>query len=307
MTRQRKTHLAILALVPMVVFTAVRCADSTGTTPATADTPHAAAQAGVAATMVKLHAANDWVGQFHNDALGYVRNALDGIPARARNRLTVCETARKAYREFHKARRGTDVPASVDGAFGQFCSNGSRARPASSVAMSGAGNTPRTDLSYDAEQFTDQFLGAIDASVSYDDLNARINSIDAAAVASLSTDDASAVVLVGAIALSSADYWANNIQEWDPFVFDDTGFFSVLTTARIASTPAGIGSGRADSWGSIWNDTKAAAKRAARGDISAAVKALVTMGVAGGAAAPIAFDIVLSASATGSIMSVLNF
>jgi hypothetical protein len=306
MTRQRRTHLAVLALVPLVLFTAVRCTDTTTTEPVTVQAAAPASAAGVAAALAKLHAQNDWVGQFHNDALGYVVKSLDRIPAKSRDRRNVCETARKAYREFHRTRRGSEVPKSADDAFEQFCAGGESRTVTPAFALGFLDNARRGDLSVAAQSYMDQFLGAIDASVSYDDLNARINSIDAAAAGNLSADEAAAVVTVGNIALSSADYWANNITAWDPYAGTNTGFFTRVAGSRVASSPLAFG-GPSHSWASIWNDTKAAAKRAARGDVSAAAKALVTIGVAGGAAVPAAIDVVLAGAATGSIMAVLQF
>lgn len=306
MTRQKKTHLAILALVPAIVFAAVRCADSTGAIPPTVENSQPGLDAEVSATLARLHRKNDWVGQFHNDALGYVLVALNRLPAKARDRHSVCEASRKAYREFHKSRRGIEEPASVDIAFEQFCARGSSPRPSNAVVISTAASTPRAADALAAQQFMDRFLDAIDASVSYDDLSARINSIDAAAAGSLSADEAASVVIAGSIALSSADYWANNMPAWDPFVGTDTGFFSVLAMTRGDAT-GGIGRAAGISWGSVWNDAKAAAKRAAKGDVGAATKAIVSAGFSAVIGGPVTYEAVLAASATGSVMSVLGF
>jgi len=127
MTRQRKTHLALLALVPVVVFAAVRCADSTATAPPSPQVAAGQLDPIVMARLAKLHEQHDWVGQFHNEALSFVLAKVKRIPARTRNARVTCETARKAYAEFHKSRRGGDVPPAVDADFERFCSAGSRA------------------------------------------------------------------------------------------------------------------------------------------------------------------------------------
>ena len=309
MTRQKKTHLAILALVPALVFAASRCADSNATAPTGVEGSGAAADRVVAAKLAKLQQETDWVGKFHNDALAYVLADLQRLPPKARERGGVCEAARKSYRQFHKSRRGTDVPASVEDAFERFCA-GRGPTFAASIAQ-GAGEPRRQgDVSFEAQGFMDQFLGAIDASVSYDDLSARVNSIEAAAVATLPAAEAADVVVVGSIALSSADYWANNLPAWDPYVGNGTGFLTELAASRTASSPFGPESPVSRDWGDfvnrVWNDAKAAAKRAARGDVSAASKALMTAGALLVIGAPVTYEGILAASATGSIMSVLD-
>ena len=120
MTRQRKTHILILALVPVIVFGAVRCADSTMTAPPAVQIATGQLDPAVEARLAKLHQENDWVGEFHNDALKYVFANLRRMPAKGRDRHGVCEEARKAYADFHKARRGSSVPVSVDADFEKF-------------------------------------------------------------------------------------------------------------------------------------------------------------------------------------------
>lgn len=308
MTRQKKTHLAILAIVPALVFAAARCADPNATAPTTVERSSLVPDRAAAAKLAKLQQETDWIGKFHNDALAYVLADLQRLPPKARERSGVCEAARKSYREFHRSRRGSDVPASVEDAFGRFCAGGGRTI-ATSIAR-GAGDPRRqSDVSFEAQGFMDQFLGAIDASVSYDDLRARVNSIEAAAVATLGPDEASAVVGVGSIALSSADYWANNLPAWEPFVGPDAGFFMELSAARSGSLPFAPGITGSYYWrdfaSRVWNDAKAAAKRAAIGDVSAAERSVVAMGVGAILGGPASWEALVAASATGSIMAVL--
>src|SRR4051812_29610479 len=96
MTRQRRTQLCFLALVPVVVFAAVRCADSSAPT-ASPQKASAAPTAELNARLAKLHEETDWIGQFHNDALRYVFENISRLPAKSRDKRTVCETARRAY------------------------------------------------------------------------------------------------------------------------------------------------------------------------------------------------------------------
>lgn len=309
MTRQRRSHLLILALVPAVVFVAVRCADSSATAPAdVAQKAPPTLPPNVAARLVKLHEERDWIGQFHNDALAYVFAKLHRIPAKGKNQRSVCEAARAAYAEFHKNRRGKDVPAAVDAEFESFCTGGSSS--SSFARIVSAPTRPAADeLSATAQAFIGQIYPAIDASTSFPDLASRINSIEADAVGSLSYDEAGAVVTAGEVALSSATYWAYNLPSWIPFT--NSADYTVLLASRsIAISQDGISplnnAGEFD-WGGfaqrVWSDAKAAAKRAAGGDVRAAAKVLIGASLMQG---PIIYDIVIGSAAAGSIMAVLQ-
>ncbi len=299
MTRQRKTHLFILALVPMVVFTAVRCADSTGTILPEASTDGASLQPEVASRLAKLHQQFDGVGKDHNDALAFVLKNLQRLPEKNHDRHTVCETARKAFADFHKNRFGSAVPTSIDGSFAAFCQSPSPSGSAISFAMLGD-NSARTDLSAAAESYLDQIANAVDGASSVDDLVNQVSAIEASAAASLSYDEAGGVVMVGSVAINSAYYWVQSLPAWAPYLLS-TPDYSVRFTAL--ATDAGIP--RSD-WSSIWGDAKAAAKRAVGGDARAAAKVLISVGVGSAVvAAPVFYDMVLTGAAIGSIGAVL--
>lgn len=307
MTRQKRVHLFILALVPVVVFAAVRCADSTATAPVSTESPALTAE--LQAKLARLHQENDWIGQFHNDALSFVFANLQRIPLKARNPRGVCETARKAYAEFHKTRRGTAVPTSVDAEFESRCSAASPGASSRVFSIAIPSEIARAEVTPAAQGLMDQIDYAIDASTSFGDLSAQVSSIEASAAANLSYEDASAVVAVGSVALSSADYWANNLTAWIPFTA--TTDYSVLLASRapgdaaVPTTPAfGGNDGGWSSWAStVWNDAKQAAKRAAKGDFKAAVKVVIASGAAG---APIIYEVVIGSAAAGSILAVLE-
>jgi hypothetical protein len=308
MTRQRRSHLMLIALVPVVAFTAVRCADSPTPLPS-APPPSTAPSADITAKIAKLHEKTDWIGQFHNDALAYVYASMSRLPAKARDKHTICEAARRAYAEFHRARRGSAVPASVDAEMEQFCATGSFS--ASRAAVIPGAPTPGTkEISPAAQTLMDQIATAVDASTSYPEMSGSVNSIEAQAASSLSEEDAAGVFTVGSVALSSAGYWANNVTEWVPFT--NTPDYALLSSRSVVANPLGppvlVDGGGGFGWGdwatSVWNDTKRAAKRAAAGDIHAAAKAVVGAAVASG---PLIMDLVLGAAAAGSIFAVLQF
>ncbi|MBA3646371.1 MAG: hypothetical protein H0W63_09355 [Gemmatimonadaceae bacterium] len=307
MTRQKRTRLAFLALVPVVVFAAVRCADSSAPLPSVQKSIKAPT-AEFTARLSRLHEETDWVGEFHNDALRYVFNSISRVPAKGRDKRSVCETARRAYAQFHHARRGTEVPASVDAQLESFCVPNTA--PAARATVSGGSNTEsRREVSAAAEGLMDQIASAIDASTSSSDLSDRVNSIEASAASSLSYEEATDVFIVGSVALSSAAYWANNLSAWVPFT--NSADYAVLLTTRLvlpgdASAPFG-GSNAGQDWGEyaeqVWRDTRAAAKRAAGGDARAGIKYLIGSAIGG---LPILWDVIIGAAAAGSIGAVLQ-
>jgi hypothetical protein len=299
MTSQRRTHLLVLALVPLVVFGAVRCADNTTTSPLAESA--LSRDLSVSAKLAKLHKENDWVGKFHNEALAFVLAELQRTPKKGRDRRSVCETARRAYAEFHRSRRGTEVPASVDADFESFCAGnkGAANTRLSSIAVP---SRPRTDeVSLAAQDYMDRVASAIDLSTSYDDLSGRVNSIEAEAASSLSYDEAGEVVTVGSVALSSADYWGSTITDWVPFT-SGIEAYSVLLAPGGRTSPFSTGAPAKD-WNSIWNDAKQAAKRAASGDVHGAVRTIVSLAMVGGA---FQYEIVLAGAATSSVMAILQ-
>ncbi|MDQ6717742.1 MAG: hypothetical protein M3Z17_05255 [Gemmatimonadota bacterium] len=301
MTRQRKTQLFILALVPMVVFTAVRCADSSATTAPAPTTDGAAVQPEVAARLAKLHQQFDGVGKDHNDALAFVLKNLQRLPEKNRDRRNICETARRAFAEFHKNRFGGEVPSSIDRSFASFCQSPSPSAGVLSAAML-ADNSALKDLSPAAEGYFDQIAAAVDASGSVDDLANQVSGIEAAAAANLSYDEAGDVVMVGSVAINSAYYWVQSLPAWAPYLLSTPDYmvrFSALPSAGSGVVP------RSD-WSSIWSDAKAAAKRAVGGDVKAAAKVAIGIGAATAAVTfPVAYDLILTGAAVGSIGAVL--
>ena len=311
MTRQRRSHLALIALVPVLAFAAVRCADSSAPLPS-ARPPAAASRPPLATTIAKLHEKTDWIGEFHNDALRYVFGRISRMPLKSRDKHSVCETARRAYAEFHQARRGKPVPASVDAQLEGYCSVGAAASArAASVGLPPA--APRADVSASAQALMDAIAFAVDAATSYEDLSNQIASIESAAASSLSYEEAEGVFAVGSIALNSATYWANSVTDWVPFT--NTADSSVLLATKMIPSsrnvlPAfgsGVGLKGRYNWSDwatqVWNDAKAAARRAAGSDVRAGAKAIIAAGVA---ELPLVYDIVIATAAAGSIGAVLQ-
>jgi hypothetical protein len=225
MTRNRKTQLLILALVPVMLLAAASCADAPSG-PRSASPAASAVAPSVSATLARLHSENDWVGQAHNDALAYVLLALKHLPAKA-DRHVVCETAVAAYREFHRARFHSAVPQEVDAAAEASCASSKGfvlSREAFSLVPNGVS---RDELSAAAQDYFDQMGAAIDAANSDADLLSAVNNIEYAATANLSYDEAAGLVMAGAVTLSSAAYWEANYVDWLPY----TTPFSITTAS----------------------------------------------------------------------------
>ncbi len=308
MTRERKTHLCILALVPLVVFGVVRCADS----PAAPDRQAAAKSVlpQVAARLARLHAKYDSAGPIHNAALAYVLADLQRIPKNRRSRNNICETARRSFAEFHRNRFGSELPAGSEAEMVKSClSAGGPAAPLASLSF--GGQPPHFDISQTAVDYMDQVAEAVDISASPADLDAHVSEIEAGAAANLSEEEAAAVVTVGAVTTSSAQYWAENLTAWLPFASSsDTTVaeYSRLTLSngsRSVGDPASLKprhSAFTDAWDSIWPQVAAAGKRAIRSDARAAAKTVVVLAVGGVA---IGWEVVVTGAATGSILALL--
>ena len=300
MTRQRKTHLLFLALVPAVVFGALRCTDSPSAP--RAPSSQAVALEPVTARLAKLHAQYDWIGEFHNDALKYVLANLQRLPAKSLNRRAICETALTAYKEFHRSRRHVEMPAQVAAAAENNCSSSGLGRSVGAFSLEIPVGPKKDELSAEAQSYLDQIVSAIDASDSTADLNASVANIEANAAASLSNAEAGAVVIVGAVTESSAQYWEANFSDWLPYMSTVTPY-SLIAGTRLSSDGTNqigpTGTPRFD----FWSDFKAAGKRALGGDARGAIRAVISAGIAGIA---FEYDVILAGAATGSIMAVLQ-
>lgn len=304
MTRQKKIQLLILACAPAVF--AVGCSDATPTAPVAAATTATPSPSTIRAKLDKMHKDTDWIGAFHNDALRYVLADIKRLPLTSRNALSVCEAARRSYAEFHRTRRGSAVPASVDADFENFCSRSRKPTIAPSVLANPRRGPNAAQYAVTDSAYMDQVYNAIDASTSLADLNARVSAIESSAANSLSYDAAQGVVIVGNVALSSANYWADNVNDWTDFtssyLYSMQPSATKLFATTLRSTVSGRGRVNAPSF-NWWDDAKAAARRAASGDAKAAGRAVLAAGLAG---LPIVYDVVIGAAATGSIIAVLQ-
>jgi hypothetical protein len=299
MTRNRKSQLLLIALVPAMLIAAASCADAPSA-PQPTRTAAPALTPSVSATLAKLHAENDWVGQFHNDALAYVLVALKRLPANAPH-SAVCETALAAYREFHRTRRHAEVPQDVENAGAASC-NSSKGFALATAAFSLVPTAPRHDgFSAAGQYYLDQMAAAIDAANSDAELTAAVNSIEYDAAANLSYEEAAGLVMAGAVTEASASYWESSFQDWLPYTNTLLDYSRISASAGVSGVNGAMGPGGVRL--TFWGDFKAAGKRAIGGDFRGAVIAIARELIFAGT--PVGFEIVLASSAIASIDAVL--
>lgn len=301
MTRQRRNHLLILALVPAVVFGTIRCADSPAAPSAAAVRPD------VALKLARLHARYDSTGVIHNALLAHVLPDLQRIPESGRTRAVVCETARRSAADFYRTRLGRGVPASTESEFMNSCL-GKGTSPAILGILMMPGSQPRLEISEAAASYMDQAASAVDASSSPADLQSRISVIEANAAANLSEDEAAAVVTVGSVATSSAEYWSSNLSAW--VYVGNTPDYSRLAplASRSIEAPRLGGTAAADKtipdlWDELWPNLVSVGKTAVKADAKAAAKSIIGLSISGAA---IAWEVVGTAAGVGSMAAILH-
>ncbi|HVF39377.1 MAG TPA: hypothetical protein VM939_05705 [Gemmatimonadaceae bacterium] len=158
-----------------------------------------------------------WMGDYHTDALAFVNSRLQDPKARGLSRMDKCRVASAALKEFHKSfRKGgrplafTDV-STIDG----LCDDAARGESRIGAYI-GVVPPPelRADLSSQATGYMSQIERAFDADVSLGTLQATIYGVENAAASSLAADEAGAVTGLASIAISSSDYWTENLDGW---------------------------------------------------------------------------------------------
>jgi hypothetical protein len=193
-----------------------------------------------------VHAKYDWIGKYHTDGLAYVYSQLAKGYGKPRTQKEMCRIVAKATKEFHKAQRHGDVPAAlVDPALNnEVCPADDGGKLNKTVLVSGPSR--KTELSEGAVSLIDQITYLTNTATSRSALVNGVLDIESQS-AYLSPDDAGAVIAVGSIALSSADYWEANLDAWVSVGTKATAY-SVsaldMTAVTVASTTASIGGPR---------------------------------------------------------------
>ena len=157
-----------------------------------------------------------WVGTYHTDGLAYIYKELAKNTGRLQKKEQICKSAAKALKEFHKAARKGEVPFGlVDPSLQNEACPAAEGSPR--ISMNVVDGRPRlsaNELSPSAVSYMDQLATAINMATSRSQFISSILNVQDAAVASLSSEEAGAVVAAASIAISSADYWEANLDAW---------------------------------------------------------------------------------------------
>lgn len=213
--RTRNTYVALLlALGAGTALTVVSCTPDTTAPRATAAAPDPRI---TRQKVVDLRAKYGWTGKYHTDGLAYVYAQLAKSGKKLKGREDACRIATMAIREFHKSSRKVEIPMGMIGAAfddGE-CIPSADVAPIRGILVTGPGiETPRYDLSGATIGYLDR-LGAVPAnsnsSFEYAD---QVTAIEFEAAATLPEGEAGAVTAVASVALSSDNYWDQNLQSW---------------------------------------------------------------------------------------------
>ena len=242
--------LAVLACTALV---AVSCSpDTTGP-----GVKQSAASGSSLQKLENLRAKYGWVGQYHTDGLAFIYARLVRNRKSIHNRADACREAAIALKEFHRTARHGEVPAGmVDPAISNEVCGEAAADANLAVSRSVSVSTPgvqvrTTELSVTAGYYLDQLNTVVYAATSRSGLENDINRVEINAAAALPEYEAGAVAAVGSVALSSADYWAENLGYWVGFSTGTPSYSIGVQGAKIESPSAYLTYGNTPSW---WNN-----------------------------------------------------
>lgn len=208
----RAKTLCITALLAVSVSALTMTACSTDTTgPAATD----AARIALDRKVQELKDRYGWVGQYHTDGLEYVYSELvANRGASASDEF--CRIVTKAVKEFHRSARKGEIPFDLidPGIASGTCAEESGGGDLGRNLIAGDPRVARDEIGSLAASYLDQVGHAIGSATSRDGLLSALLSIQYAAVANLSQEEAGAVVATVSIAISSMDYWEMNLDKW---------------------------------------------------------------------------------------------
>ncbi len=193
-------------LLVALAATAVSCSkDSTspGPTAVVREDPRLSQQ-----KMRDLQDKYGWTGKYHTDALAHVYTKLSSGQS-VSSRSEKCRTAVGALKEFNKSfsKDGKSKGIPDDFLSDDLC-NGT-VQPAAPTHL-----TPTSTLSPKATAMLQQIQNLFDSGASASAIVSNVNAIENAASESLSAVEAGAVVSLGSVAISSAQYWDANLANW---------------------------------------------------------------------------------------------
>ena len=236
--RKKLAYLAIVAAIGGSILTVVSCAPDSPPTAPLRDQSQVTQD-----KLQNLRQTYGWIGKYHTDGLAYVYSQLAKRSGKVKNRSDACRIVAQATKEFHKAARHGEVPATlVDPALmNDICSadaNGNTVN--STVLIGGSSRGPRATLSGEAQSYIDQIVYLASSAGSRGALVNGVQNIEAQAAA-LPFDEAGAVEAVASITLSSADYWDANLGSWSALSGSPATAYSRSTADMTAGTLSTVG------------------------------------------------------------------
>jgi hypothetical protein len=204
-----KYPVSLGGLLMAFAATAVSCSkDSTspGPAPVLREDPYLSQQ-----KMQDLQDKYGWTGRYHTEALAHVYSTLSRGKS-VSSRSEKCRTAVSALKEFNKSfsKDGKSKGIPDDFLSDGLC-NGTGLPP---VSQPPANLTTSSTLSPKAVAMLQQIQNLFDSGASASAIVSSINAIENAAGGTLSAAEAGAVVSLGAVAISSAQYWDANLANW---------------------------------------------------------------------------------------------
>lgn len=212
--RTRTTYVAVLlAVTAGSALTIVSCTpDTTSPRSVVAADPQI-----VRAKVDDLRQKYSWIGKYHTDGLEYIYAELSKKDGRRPTRADMCRRAVKALKEFHKAARGSEVPAAfMEESFRrESCvSDSETASVRKSMLAYVPAMTAKYELSAAAASYIDRLAAVANNAGSLPDFVSQTNAIEAEAASTLSANEAAAIAGVASIARNSASYWEQNLTSW---------------------------------------------------------------------------------------------
>lgn len=197
-----------------------------------------------------LRAKYGWLGTYHSDGLAYVYARLANS-GKIHGQSDACRIASQALKEFHRTARSGEIPYGlVDPSIENEVCPESTEQPAPARAILSASlpeGVRREELSAPAIAYMDQISVAIDNATERAVLLGQISSIEFAAAAELPEDEAGAVTAVASIAVSSVDYWEENLDSWSsvgggaelPLLYTRAGTDGMPGAGKVVATAPG--------------------------------------------------------------------
>ena len=229
------SHTAYLAaLIAGVATAAASCSDrSTGPTAAATSISEGRLMNEKRAA---LQQRSGWTGDYHNRALDHVYHELRKQNAREMSKSEKCKAAEIAFKEFNAEYRRNGKPLNYrDFSFGgTVCDDSNGKRPSKQLVLGPGSQVLRrsADLSAPAASLFSQLEGVFDAEVSLSVVVSTIQDIENTAAATLDETEAGALIAAAEVAISSAEYWDANLEDWEAELSSDP---SVRSNLQIAS------------------------------------------------------------------------